>query len=110
MKDEKSNAQHLKDLLTIMKGILPKEGEEAMEFLEAIEEEIIDKGDEIRKLTREIDELEEDDDSEEASPSNESDLGLDTLRWELVNGNIVIDGLMESFIESVQKKYAVVPA
>lgn len=110
-KVEKTNEQYLRELLEKIKGLLPQEGEEAIEFFDALidehNDELIEKNDEITKLKEEIEDVEE---SEEISLTNTSELGLDTLHWELQNGNMVIEDLVEKFIESVQKKYAMLPA
>ncbi len=101
---KKTNAQYLEELLITIKGLCPKEGKEAMEFFEEMKN---DHETEIEGKEEKIKELE---DEKEPEYDNESDLGLDTLKWSLENGNLAISELMENFIESVQKKYSVTTA
>jgi hypothetical protein len=107
---EKSNEQHLREILTSIKGLLPKEGEEAMEFFDALCTEITDKDDELSPLTVKFIELEhkEEEDDDEPSYDNTEDLGLDTFHWSLEGGNIILQGLVDDFVTSVKKKYAMV--
>lgn len=116
---DKPNADYLKEMLTTIKGLLPKEGEEAMEFFEAMvdekeggaRDEVDGLKDRISELEREIEEKDERIEELEQKELDETvDLGLDTLKWELTNGNLVLTELMENFIESVKKKYAMLPA
>jgi len=110
---EKSNEQHLRELLMQIKGLLPKEGEEAEEFFESMIKDydvtLGDRVDEIQKLKNEISELEYEE-PEEAEYENTEELGLDTFKWALENGNMVIEGLVQDFVQSVKKKYAMFPA
>lgn len=104
MKTEKSNIEYLKDIIVIFKAQNPAQGEEAFEFLEAIEEDLIDKEDEIIKLGREIDELEK---MNHEAFENIDFVGLDTINWSLDKRNIKIEQQMETFIESLRKQNCV---
>lgn len=77
---------------------IAKEMTEAEEAVQAAEASMTDAQTELRELEEEMD------------MSNSEELGLDTLRWELDNGNLRIQQEMENFIASLKKKYIGVAA
>lgn len=111
---DKTNLQHLKDILAkIQKDDCGEEKrnelfEEANEFVESAEEEIVEKNrriddinDEKKDLEKRVEEFEEDG----VLQFNEEDLGLDRLYWQLKNGNLKLTGEVESFINRLKKAY-----
>lgn len=104
---KKTNEQYLRECLEKIKGILPEEGEEAIEFFDALvdehSDELIEKSDEISKLKEEVSDL-ENEEPDEAEYENTEELGLDTFHWKLESGNLIITELVENFVESVKKK------
>lgn len=113
----KTNIEHLRDILgkTEFESPLTKE---AIEFLDAIEEEQTDYENEIRNLKTEVSEKESEIESLEEKVEGLEDeetvekvfLGLDTLHYRLENGNLKIQMQLEHWCEQVQKQNAVVPA
>jgi hypothetical protein len=79
--------------------------------VKSLEETIINLKDEKTKLEEELASANSQISELEENPSfEESFLGLDTLKWELQNGNLIIQQKVENFIHSLQKQNAVVPA
>lgn len=109
MKKEKTNIDHLRKILKDLKYVDSEKGTEAIEFLDAIEEEIKEKDQEISDIESGV-EMEDEDDDKEAEYDNSDFVGLDTINWSLDNGNIAIQQQVESFIERLQRENAVVPA
>jgi len=111
MKKEKSNIDHLRDLL---KDVVHANKEEVFEFLEAAEYEIDELKNEKTKLQEELDDLESlgssDDDEDEEDDFNSENLGLDTFNWKLDHGNIVIEEHIQAFVTQMKRKYAMLPA
>jgi len=105
MKKAKTNIEHLRDLLNDFKAIDSEKGEEAIEFLETIHDEIIKKDQEISDL-----EMIEEPDDREPEYDNSDFVGLDTINWKLDNGNLKIQQQMESFVQRLKKENLVVPA
>lgn len=105
MKQEKSNIDHLRD---IIKRMVHTDKEEALEFLDAIEEEYKD----MVPKTEDPDEEEEDDlEEEEREPkyAHADYVMLDTVYWKLENRNIKIEMQMEAFIEGLKKENGLMP-
>lgn len=93
------NIKHLRDIL-VKPEFHPNE--EMLEFLEAIENDADDMQGEIDDAKKELDELKEDDEDQEFDAANSDFVGLDTIKWELVNGNIKIQMQMEKFIAALK--------
>jgi hypothetical protein len=107
MKKQKTNIEHLRDLINGFKVIDSEKGEEALEFLDAIQEEMYKKDKEIEDLEM----MEEPNDTEKEPEYDNSDfVGLDTLNWSLDGGNLKIQQQVESFIERLKRENLVVPA
>lgn len=110
----KSNIEFLREIIQKNKFEQPA-STEALEFLDAIEEELTesvdlirslkeevsDKESEITKLEETIEELEDEDIGEEVF------LGLDTIHYRLENGNLKIQIQFEHWCEQVKKQNAV---
>lgn len=109
-----------------LRGILEELGKEDMgtdyridkmnqgfEFVDAVEEElkdIVDLGDDIKKLEEEKRDLESQITEMKDNPDTEKIfLGLDTLHYRLEKGNLKIQMQLEHWAEQVQKQNAVVP-
>ena len=112
---DKTNIQCLRSIIKELTVSNAAKEEEANEFLDAIEQElkeVDDKDDEITSLESKLDEsaAEIRELEEEADLANVEELGLDTLRWELDNGNLRIQQEMENFIDVLKKKYIGVTA
>ena len=113
----KSNIDHIRDIIGKSEFENPATTE-LYEFLDAVEEEITDMGDEIKKLEEEVSEKESEigdleykiDQLDDQEFGIEVFLGLDTLRYELRKGNLKIQSQLEHWINQVQKQNAVVPA
>lgn len=112
----KTNIEHLREILGKTEFESPLT-QEAIEFLNAIEEEQSDLEDEIKNLKEEVREKESEiDDLEEKIEEMDDEefgsavfLGLDTIRYELENGNLKIQSQFEHWCEQVQKQNAVIP-
>jgi predicted RNase H-like nuclease (RuvC/YqgF family) len=117
MSKEKSNIDNLRDILGKNEFESPLT-KEALEFLDAIDEDQTDYEDEIRNLKSdisdkdsEIERLEEKvEELEEEELEGSVFLGLDTLHYRLENGNLKIQMQFEHWCEQVQKQNAVIPA
>lgn len=108
-KKDKTNIDFLREIIDGFKAIDLEKGEEALEFLNAIQNEFWEKGEQISEL--QLAAKEEDEDDEKDPEYDNSDfVGLDTLSWKLDNGNIKIQQQMESFIQRLQRENSVVPA
>lgn len=108
---EKSNIQHLRDILEGFNKTHGIDLTEAHEFLDAAEEEERKSEKALRvksDLEERIRELE--DEYEESVYANEDFVGLDTIRWDLQNGNLVVMQQMEGFIARLQHQNAVTPS
>jgi len=87
--------------------------EEIEEFVASVEGELDDKDSEIRELKETITGLEnqaKELEEEYDYTITDSFVGLDTIRWELENGNLAIMGKMEDFIASLKKEYCATTA
>lgn len=109
----KSNIDHLKKIISELSVYDAKLGEEAEEFLDAIEEELTDCADEIKSLKEDLSDkdstiraLEED----SVDNLNEEQLGVDTLYWKLKDGNLIVTEKMENFVKGLKLKYGMLPA
>lgn len=104
---------NLKELRKILNEYQLESTDVAVEFLDAIEEDVDNVIDELSKAKSEIRDYENDDlveeEKEEVDLVNSDFVGLDTINWSLDNGNLVIQQKMEYFIEALQKQNAVVP-
>jgi hypothetical protein len=105
MKKQKTNVEHLRDLINGFKVIDSEKGEEAIEFLDAIQNEMKKKDKKIADL-----ELIEEPNDKEPEYDNSDFVGLDTLNWSLDGGNLKIQQQVESFIQRLQRENCVVPA
>lgn len=94
------NIKHLKDVLAKPES---HPNEEALEFLEAIEEDVRDLQEEANVAKQELKNFEDEDEEQE----NKDFVGLDTIKWELVNGNLKVQMQMEKFIESLRQQNCV---
>lgn len=85
--------------------------EECFEFLDAIDEEhkteVDDLEDEKETLEEKLHSAHNAIDELDNNPNFEKTfLGLDTLNWNLDNGNLVIQQRMENFIANLQKEFS----
>lgn len=104
---EKSNLNHLKDILDGYRSTHLLDTTEAEEFLESIGDEMEEKDNEITSLKDEVNELENnDDDKEEIELVNSDFVGLDTINWSLENGNLRVQQQVDNFIISLKKQYS----
>lgn len=121
MAKQKSNMQHIRDIMTKLAdgpiGEDPKQEliTEMEEFVDSVEEELTEAKDRISELETEtnhqestIDNLKEE--VEELEYDNAENLGVDTLYWKLEQGNIVVTQHMESFIRNMKEKFAMIPS
>jgi chromosome segregation ATPase len=96
---KKSNIEHLKDLIS--KDSFSKE--EALEFLEAVADEIKDLEEEFKEMEKEKNELEIDMDElkEEMDETlvNEIDCGIGKITWEA--DNLLLEQLMENLANRI---------
>lgn len=104
--NQKSNYQYLRDLIMI--GMAEKQTPEALEFLEAMDNEklsaIKDREIKIKNLESELEDATDSDDDEEVSYENQLDYGNglnDSLKWSC--GNIAIDSMMDVLAEKLTK-------
>lgn len=112
----KSNIDHIRDIIGKSEFESPL-AIELYEFLDAVEEEITDLNDEVKTLKKENSDFESEltevkeknEELEDAEMDNEVFLGLDTLRYELVDGNLKIQMQIEHWIEQVQRQNGVIP-
>jgi vacuolar-type H+-ATPase subunit I/STV1 len=106
---EKTNIEHLKDIIKELKIYDSQKATEAEEFLEAIENELTDSEDEMQTIKERNAELNSEIDTLEGGGSydNNDFVGLDTINWSLEKGNLAIQQRMESFIERLQKENCV---
>ena len=95
---EKTNVEHLHDLLT-------KGQDERLEFLEAIKAEMKAKDETIASLQKIVDthELESNDEDDDEQYSDEIDAGIGTIEYRIETGNIQLQSLMEVFEEKIKK-------
>lgn len=113
---EKSNIRHLRDILEGFNKTHGIDLTEAHEFLDAAEEEEAESADanlKIKRLEEKVSELEDELDSkeeEEPEYANEDFVGLDTIRWDLQNGNLIIMQQMEGFVARLKHQNAVTPS
>lgn len=103
---EKSNIQHLRDIIKELTLTNTAKQEEASGFLDALQLEIKEKDDEIKMQEDGLDKLLE----EGPEYENSDDVGLDHINWQLYNGNLRIQQEMENFIQALKKKYIGVTA
>lgn len=102
MSNEKTNIEHLRAIIN--EKMFDKD--EALEFLEAIEEEmenndtITDLQDQLDKAETKIYEL-EDELNEEPEPDNIIDCGIGTIEWEA--DNVQLQLLMENLEERIKE-------
>lgn len=94
-----SNIQHLRDIIT---GFDIVDTEEALEFLDSIEDEREVADSRIKELENDVKELESDAGDEDFK--NEDFVGLDTISWSLKNGNLKIQSQIETFIAALKKQ------
>lgn len=113
----KTNIEHLRDIINGFKVIDSEKGEEALEFVDAIENELQDCGGdtdnekELEKAEERIEELEDEIRELKETPSTEEYfVGLDTVYIGYQNGNLKIQQQVESFIQRLQRENSVVPA
>lgn len=101
----KSNIDHIRDIIGKSQFENPISAE-LYEFLDAAEEEISDLEQEVKELKKENEawEAKADDGFGESVY-----LGLDTLNYELQNGNLKIQIQLDHWIEQVQKQNGVIP-
>lgn len=109
---KKNNIDILRDILTEFKKVDSVKAGESLEFLDSIQEEMDSKSDEVTRLEEEVtskqSEIEE---LEEAKmDGNEIDLCIDTLRWELKDGNLILQERIENFIRVLKRDYVGVTA
>lgn len=97
---EKTNIQHLKDIVKDFEAFDPIKAAEADEFLNAIQDELNEKDKEIMELDIKTEYLED----TEQDYDNRNFVGLDTVNWSLDNGNLKIQSQMELFIAQLQKQ------
>lgn len=90
----KSNYDHLKDLL---KGTVIED--EALEFLEAMQEGYTD---EIKELKKELDDLKAEE--HDMDGYDAIDLGLNTMYIKLEKGNLRIQSQLEAWVNQVKKQ------
>lgn len=90
----KTNIQHLRELVN--NNIESTHKAEILEFIDAVQVDLVKKDKEIEEL--------EDEELSEARYDNNSFVGLDTINWSLEKGNILIEMEMESFVKSLQKQ------
>jgi len=95
-----TNIQHLRNIL---EGYEIENTEEALEFLDAIEQDEAASKREIDNLERQA-EWKKDEDQ---VFDNSDFVGLDTINWSLQNGNLKVQGQMENVIKSLQKQNCV---
>jgi len=98
------NIKHLKDIL---KAFELDDTSEAMEFLDAIRDNAWEMNETITDQKRQIEEIENKEDEDYVDTANSDDVGLDTIHWELANGNLKIQMQMEKFIETLKKQNCV---
>lgn len=109
---KKTNLQHLRAVLDELKNpcgedFKSEKIEEAIEFVDAAEEDDINNKDEIISLKNKINELEKEIGQHEDAdtPSFRQDsVGLDTISWFLEKENMVIQQEVEEFIERLKIK------
>jgi hypothetical protein len=99
----KTNIDFLRDLINGFKVIDFEKGEEAIEFLDAIQNELWEAGEEISELKSKVTE-------KDPEYDNSDFVGLDTIHWKLDSGNLKIQQQMESFIQRLERENSVVPA
>jgi len=105
---EKSNIEHLKDIIGNFKSTHLLDTTEAEEFLDSIEDDIKEMDAEIISLKADVMELEDaDDDKEEIELVNSDFVGLDTLNWSLEKGNLRVQQQVENFVLSLKNQYSV---
>lgn len=114
---EKTNIQHLRDIISELgeemgtdpRGEKATEGEE---FLEALDEEMTNYKDRISSLEEELAEKESHirDIEDEDDMTERVDLGMDKLKWELENGNMVLHQEIKEFVSKLRLKYVGVPS
>ena len=95
---EKTNIEHLHDLLT-------KGQDERLEFLEAIKAEMADKDKKIESLQKQIETLEAEYDGEpdEDEFTDEINTGIGVIDYRIETGNLQLTSLMEVFEEKIKK-------
>lgn len=95
-KENKTNIQHLRELLT-------KGHEERIEFLEAVETELKVKKDRIVELEEDLEDAKDnsDDEDSEMNYENTIDTGMEPLHWSCPNLGIM--SMMETFEEKLTK-------
>lgn len=106
----KNNIDFLREIIKGFTVIDSEKAEEAIEFLDAIQNEFWEKGEQIAELKLAAKENEQDDNENDQEYDNSDFVGLDTLNWKLDNGNLKIQQQMESFVQRLQRENSVVPA
>lgn len=101
----KTNIEFLKDIFKEMSGITPALVTEAEEFLDAVEKELNEANGRVLELHEQVDNLEATINNTELS--EKTYLGLDTLNWELENGNLLIQQRVENFLGALKKEFCV---
>jgi uncharacterized protein YfcZ (UPF0381/DUF406 family) len=105
---EKTNIEHLKDILTEINKTHGIDISEAEEFIEAAGKELTDAQDKITSLKEYLRDAESEDcDCDEEVYENSDFVGLDTISWSLKNGNLSIQQDMENFILRLKHKNCV---
>lgn len=96
IKENKTNVQHLRELLT-------KDKEEIIEFLEAVETDLEKRKDKIKELEEDLEDAKDDsgDEDDEEKYDNTIDTGMEPLHWSCPN--LAIMSLMETFEEKFTK-------
>lgn len=103
---EKTNIEHLRDILNGFNKTHGIDITEAEDFLEAAEEELDEANDEIKNLKYDND-SDDDEEKEEPEYDNSDFVGLDTIHWSLDNGNLRIQQQMEGFILRLKEQNCV---
>jgi hypothetical protein len=103
----KTNVQHLRDIIKEFETHDSLKAEEAGEFLDSIEEEIDDLKQDVRDAeSAEPDKAELEEIAEDyiADEFTKEFVGLDTIEYRLVNGNLKIQMQVEQFVKNLQKQ------
>lgn len=105
---EKSNIEHLREILNGFNKTHGIDITEANEFLNAAEEEereFVGAILEAKELKQKISDLEDElDGTEEPEYDNSDFVGLDTINWSLEKGNLIIQQEVEGFILRLKHK------
>lgn len=103
---QNENAKHLKKIIEELRkdDMGPSDlYNEADEFIEALDDEIIRLKDELDNVEGERDELKKETDG--CNDLKSEDFILDTFRWRLDNGNLKIQTQVEEFVLKMKKHH-----